>query len=1105
MVVAAISALAAVALQPATSEAVFQPPPIRHVWIIVEENSSYEKQPPLCCAPLTTPGEAPYLADTLAKKQGLLMTQYWGIGHNSLSNYDAMISGQAPNPDTQGDCLSQTEIPDNAPFDPHHQIIGQGCFFPSTVKTLADQLIAEGMDWGGYMQDFRDETGREGSGCPARERNNPSGVDEYARKHDPFQFFHTIIDDEDYCLSHDVSLAELAEDLQSIRTTPNLSFISPGLFDDGHDSDFTVRPDPFLRQIVPMITSSPAYRQDGLLIITFDESETFIGVPFGPEDDLSCCNEIPGPNSPDPGIIGPGGGRTGAVALSPFIEPGSVSMTPYNHYSLLRSLEDAYGITTGWDDGFGHLGFAGTYAPTYPGPGSFGPDFYTAYDGAPLPGAAAPAPGPAGPRPTDGSAEWQHPLPQGGDLDGLSCPDADTCFAAGDAGTILSTSDGGDSWSVLDTGSAVDLNAISCASPSNCVAVGDGAKALRSSDGGASWSSHDTGASVDLNGVSCPDADTCYAVGAGGAIAKSSDGGQSWNAQDSGVTQILYAVSCPSASDCFAVGDAAKIVATDDGGANWSQQAANPGNNQRLWAVSCPDADTCFAAGDTSMILGTVDGGANWTQKPGGFPDQYRGVSCADQQHCFVAGESGRKQGTFSLDAAAVLGTADGGATNFDRKDTDSDNILHAISCPALDTCFAVGVRGSILRSTDGGASWSKRSPGTESDPSRVICASTIQCIPESVSALEGTSCPNASTCFAVGSYQTIMATTDGGSSWDIQKSGTPQDGAVAPPPLTPRGLNAVSCPNAGTCFAVGDLGTILATTDGGANWSDQDSSTDSNLLGVSCPTASTCFAVGGDARIITTSDGGNDWSRQSSGLGASVRNLLSDVSCASASMCVAVGNRGTVLGTSDGGSTWTLRGSGTDVYLDGVSCPNTSACVAVGSGGTTLRSMDGGQSWTPVGAGVGDDLMTVSCSSAADCMATGSSGSVVSTADGGATWAAQGTGTSRALRDTSCPTADECIAAGDAAAILAIEPTAVPGGGGEPPPGGGGGGGGEPPDQNAPSGEPCGDLQEGTNGADRLRGSDGPDVLRGFDGQDTAKVAKTDSVHGCEHVKQLH
>ena len=96
----------------------------------------------------------------------------------------------------------------------------------------------------------------------------------------------------------------------------------------------------------PLITASPAFRQDGLLIITFDESEG-----NGLEGATACCGEraLAGALRPA-GVIGPGGGRIGAVLLSRYITPGTVSTVPYNHYSLLRTVEDIFGLA--------HLGYA---------------------------------------------------------------------------------------------------------------------------------------------------------------------------------------------------------------------------------------------------------------------------------------------------------------------------------------------------------------------------------------------------------------------------------------------------------------------------------------------------------------------------------------------------------------------------------------------------------------------------------------------------------------------------------------------------------------------------------------------------------------------------
>ena len=192
--------------------------------------------------------------------------------------------------------------------------------------------------------------------------------DQYATKHDPFVYFHAILDRAS-CRANVVPLTNLETDLRSAARTPSYAFIVPNLCHDGHDwvcvdsePSGLAAIDRFLTRWVPLITHSPAFRAGGLLIVTFDEAGS---------DASACCGEPTGPNTQRPGGSGPGGGRVGAVLLSPFIKPGTVSDVPYNHYAMLRSVEEAFGLS--------YLGYAGQ-----PGLASFGADVYTASSGARL-------------------------------------------------------------------------------------------------------------------------------------------------------------------------------------------------------------------------------------------------------------------------------------------------------------------------------------------------------------------------------------------------------------------------------------------------------------------------------------------------------------------------------------------------------------------------------------------------------------------------------------------------------------------------------------------------------------------------------------------------
>jgi hypothetical protein len=361
-----------------------------HIFIIVLENEGFhitfgQKSP------------ASYLK-TLAG-QGALLPNYYGIGHYSLDNYIAMISGQAPNPVTQSDCQVFSEFVQTG-MAADGQAVGSGCVYPAGVPTLAGQLEAKGLTWKAYMEDMGNIPTREAATCGHPALGDRDGTqravkgDQYATRHNPFMYFHSIIDSPG-CAQRVVNFNALASDLRSLETTANYVFITPDLCHDGHDGGENGRTcvdgepgglisaDKFLADAVPSILASPAFQRDGLLIITFDEADIDVKTdkatnkPVLDDGDVSsCCGEQPGPNIgpgsmvfgnvPDqgPGVLGPGGGRIGAVLVSPLIKPGTVSATPYNHYALLRTIEDAFGLD--------HLGFAGS-SDLKP----FGPDVFT--------------------------------------------------------------------------------------------------------------------------------------------------------------------------------------------------------------------------------------------------------------------------------------------------------------------------------------------------------------------------------------------------------------------------------------------------------------------------------------------------------------------------------------------------------------------------------------------------------------------------------------------------------------------------------------------------------------------------------------------------------
>jgi hypothetical protein len=384
---------------------------IDHILVIEFENEGY--------ATTFGPGSvATYLNGPLRKK-GELLQNYYATGHDSLDNYISQISGQAPTKGTQADCSANgfayanvlPGTPDPNKISDPGQVVGAGCVYPKSAPTIANQLDAKNPPnpsthlaaWRGYDQDMGNTPARDGGspdttggtdcahpaiGAPdAAEVATPA--DQYTTRHNPFVWFHSIIDNGAECQANVVPLGNLspsgvpmpsghlARDLKSQKTTPRFAFITPNLCSDGHDGTCQgtnstgghvgglTGADQFLHTWMPLLLKSPAYKSGNtLIVITFDEADVDTSVPGYAAD---CCNELPGPNTHAPGNAAlssdagaPGGGQIGALLLnSKYIAPGTTDTTgSYDHYSALRSYEDLLGLTTGGSDGLGHIGYA---------------------------------------------------------------------------------------------------------------------------------------------------------------------------------------------------------------------------------------------------------------------------------------------------------------------------------------------------------------------------------------------------------------------------------------------------------------------------------------------------------------------------------------------------------------------------------------------------------------------------------------------------------------------------------------------------------------------------------------------------------------------------
>jgi len=341
-----------------TEEAEAGLPEVKHVFLVVLGENSYEET-------FGTTATAPYLSQTLPE-QGELIPNYYAVTKGDLANQIALISGQGPTLETAADCPNFTDVvPGTESATAPGQIEGAGCVYPVATESLPSQLVAKKLKWKAYVEDIGNgEAAGQPASCrhPAVGTPDPSQLpvpgDAYVTWRNPFVYFHSIIDGGE-CAAADVGFDRLTTDLTKkvSRQTPALSYIVPSACHDGGELPCEagqlagpLATEEFLKAVIPDITSSPAYKENGLIAITSAQARQTGATP----DASSCCISPAYPNLPpapeteaETGLVKAtgGGGKVGLLLISPFVKPGSVNETvTYNHFSLLLTIEELFGL-----------------------------------------------------------------------------------------------------------------------------------------------------------------------------------------------------------------------------------------------------------------------------------------------------------------------------------------------------------------------------------------------------------------------------------------------------------------------------------------------------------------------------------------------------------------------------------------------------------------------------------------------------------------------------------------------------------------------------------------------------------------------------------------
>jgi photosystem II stability/assembly factor-like uncharacterized protein len=383
-------------------------------------------------------------------------------------------------------------------------------------------------------------------------------------------------------------------------------------------------------------------------------------------------------------------------------------------------------------------------------------------------------------------------------------------------------------------------------------------------------------------------------------------------------------------------------------------------------------------------------------------------VAWLGQQRVVAVGEAG-----------TLLRTTDAGATwSLLPRPGRFRGDITALSAPSAAVVYAVGDSGTVLKSADAGATWSRSTPAPADRT------------------LRGVAFLDVNTGWVVGDSGLVLATVNGGVTWVAQSSG-----------VSGR-LRAVTVRANGRGWICGDNGIVLRTENGGGAWVPLIGTGRRDLYDLEFSTDSIGLAAGESGAVIRTTDAGESWTTLPTGTAKTLRSFtrvdsvtilaaggidLGGVLARSSNNGRSwsavdiepgrpihgivivpgtqfgwyVGGQGVIAQTLNAGQVWTPQSRGTTEQLQSAAVLDSLRAVAVGQNGTILRTVNGGRAWSGVFTGNSTWLFAVHFADLQRGWAVGENGTILTSPDAGATWQQQSSGVS-----------------GEIAAVTAVSPT---------------------------------------------------------------------------------
>jgi photosystem II stability/assembly factor-like uncharacterized protein len=398
--------------------------------------------------------------------------------------------------------------------------------------------------------------------------------------------------------------------------------------------------------------------------------------------------------------------------------------------------------------------------------------------------------------------------------------------------------------------------------------------------------------------------ETCYAAGTFGTLLKSTNGGASWAGIVTGLAVDLRFVRIADSADQIIMGGGCFLRRSDDGGDTFRRlpfSASDRTCPMRLASFDFPSTDVGYLVFGNQSVLATTDGGRTFSRRTSLGPAPASDLLCVSEKTCFAAA------------GGSIQKTIDG-AVSWTPVATVSTQ-LNDLEAADATTLYAAGSGQTLLRSVDGGATWSRRPLAgiTQADLASIRCASATTCLATTVQ------------------RSRVLRTTDGGET------------ATSVVPSTDP-TYAVEFASPTRALAVGGLGSAEISNDAGAAWIAVSSRIEGSFSVLEAVSGDLAYAGGHHGVLTRTSDGGQTWTNVS----PPTSDEIEEISAPSATRVFVQASGGTLHRSDNGGESYRLLDVGPQFAPRDVAAVTPDRVIVVGARGVR-RSVDGGETFSPV------------------------------------------------------------------------------------------------------------------------------------------------------------